>query len=45
MDSLAVEINKQIFVKCKMPKGRKTKLTEEEERQQEVWLNATKSKK
>lgn len=36
IDSLAVEINRQVFVKRKMPKGRKTKLTDQEERQLEV---------
>ena len=40
MDSLAIEINKQVFVKRKMPKGRKVKLTEEETRRLEVWLDA-----
>ena len=46
MNSLAIEINRQVFVKRKIPKGRKTKLTEEEEELQlEVWPNATISKK
>lgn len=30
IDSLARDIQKQVFVKRKMPKGRKVKLTEEE---------------
>ncbi len=41
MNSLAIEINKQVFVEGKMPKGRKVKLTEEETRRLEVWLDAT----
>lgn len=45
MDSLAADIHKQVFVKRKMPKGRKTKLTEEETRRLEVWLDATLNEK
>ena len=45
MDSLAIEIYKQVFVKRKMPKGRKVKLTEEETQLLEVWLDATLNEK
>jgi len=41
MDSLAVDIQKQVFIKRKMPKGRKVKLTEEEEHHLKVWLEDT----
>ena len=41
MDSLAANIQKQVFVKRKMPKGRKGKLTEEEELHLKVWLDDT----
>lgn len=41
MDSLAVDISKQVFIKKKMPKGRKVKLTEVERTQLKVWLDET----
>lgn len=45
MDSLAADIQKQVFIKRKMPKGRKVKLTEEEELHLKVWLDTTLSEK
>lgn len=39
MDSLAVEINKQVFIKVKMPKGKKNKLSNEESQALQNWLN------
>ena len=41
MDSLASNIHKQVFVKKKMPKGKKVKLTEEESRLLKDWLGKT----
>ncbi len=41
MDSLAFEVNKQVFVKKKMPKGKKTKLSEEESKALKDWLDKT----
>ncbi|SDL92603.1 hypothetical protein SAMN04488514_103406 [Kriegella aquimaris] len=41
MDSLAVEINKQVFIKRKMPKGRKVALTPNEERTLKNWIELT----
>ncbi|WP_413979961.1 hypothetical protein [Maribacter sp. 2307UL18-2] len=41
MDSLAADIQKQVFVKKKMPKGRKIKLTEKETQNLRHWLDAT----
>ena len=41
MDSLATDIWKQVFVKKKMPKGRKVKLTEEESKALHEWLDMT----
>lgn len=41
MDSLAADIHKQVFVKRKMPKGRKIKLTESESRRLQIWLDTT----
>jgi len=38
MDSLAADIHKQVFVKKKMPKGRKVKLTEEETNALKRWF-------
>lgn len=38
MDSLAPDIHKQVFVKRKMPKGRKVKLTEEEMETLKEWV-------
>ena len=38
MDSLATAIYKQVFIKKKMPKGRKVKLTEKERLNLEKWL-------
>lgn len=38
MDSLAEEINRQVFIKKKMPKGRKIKLTPEDEQQLKTWI-------
>ena len=45
MDSLAPDIHKQVFVKRKMPKGRKVKLTEAETQHLKVWLAAVLDKK
>ena len=39
MDSLAIDIHKQVFVKKKMPKGRKVILTTEEQQILEQWLS------
>ena len=39
MDSLAIDINKQVFIKQKMPKGKKVKLTEEEMLKLKSWLS------
>lgn len=39
MDSLAADINKQVFIKKKMPKGRKVKLTNEESTALKAWIN------
>ncbi len=41
MDSLASHIHKQVFIKKKMPKGKKVKLTEEESKALQDWLNQT----
>lgn len=41
MDSLAMDIHKQVFIKKKMPKGRKVILTGEEEKNLRLWLDAT----
>jgi len=38
MDSLARPIHEQVFIKKKMPKGRKVKLTEDELSSLEKWL-------
>lgn len=38
MDSLAADIHKQVFVKRKMPKGKKIKLTENESQALQQWL-------
>ncbi|MFX0558312.1 hypothetical protein ACOCEA_16040 [Maribacter sp. CXY002] len=40
MDSLSEAINLQVFIKKKMPKGKKNKLTLEDERQLKAWLNS-----
>jgi len=39
MDSLAADIHKQVFIKKKMPKGRKVKLTDEERQLLQNWLS------
>ena len=39
MDSLAKEIHMQVFIKKKMPKGRKVKLTDEECQLLQNWLS------
>ncbi len=39
MDSLAIAINKQVFIKGKMPKGKKNKLSHEESQDLQKWLN------
>lgn len=39
MDSLALVINKQIFIKGKMPKGKKNKLSLDESQAIQEWLN------
>lgn len=44
MDSLARDINKQVFVKKKMPKGKKITLTKSEKKSLTLWLNVTLSK-
>lgn len=41
MDTLAPDIWKQVFVKKKMPKGRKVKLTENESKALRIWLDMT----
>jgi len=41
MDSLAAPIHKQVFIKKKMPKGRKVKLTDEERQSLQKWLSTT----
>lgn len=38
MDSLAEQIHQQVFVKKKMPKGRKVKLTTTEEQHLKSWI-------
>ncbi len=45
MDSLASDINKQVFIKHKMPKGRKIKLTESETELLKLWLADTLAEK
>jgi len=45
MDSLALDIHKQVFIKRKMHKGRKIKLTDDERDQLQVWLDETLIKK
>jgi|GEM_PF-1305601 len=45
MDSLAPDIHKQVFIKKKMPKGRKIKLTFDEQNQLKDWLDETLIKK
>ncbi|WP_396638267.1 hypothetical protein [Maribacter sp. R77961] len=44
MDSLAYEINKQVFIKKKMPKGKKIKLTSTEKNDLTLWIEQTKNK-
>lgn len=44
MDSLVHEINKQVFIKKKMPKGRKIKLTASEEENLILWIKEIKNK-
>lgn len=44
MDSLAPDIWRQVFVKKKMPKGRKIKLTEEDTQALHDWLDVTLAK-
>ncbi|MDC6389880.1 hypothetical protein PP182_14365 [Maribacter sp. PR1] len=39
MDSLATDINKQVFIKKKMPKGKKITLTKSEKESLTLWLN------
>ena len=39
MDSLVSDIDKQVFIKKKMPKGRKVKLTNEESTALKAWIN------
>lgn len=39
MDSLAFDIHKQVFIKKKMPKGKKVKLTDEEIQSLKNWLD------
>ena len=39
MDSLAPAIFEQVFIKKKMPKGRKVKLTEKETQILKIWIN------
>lgn len=38
MDSFAIAINKQVFIKGKMPKGKKNKLSQEESIALQDWL-------
>ena len=45
MDSLAVDINEQVFIKRKMPKGRKIKLIESETELLKLWLADTLAEK
>lgn len=40
MDSLRNEINNQVFITNKMPKGKKNQLTEDEELQLESWIGS-----
>ena len=40
MDSLAFDIHKQVFIKKKMPKGKKVKLSDEEMTSLKNWLNS-----
>ncbi len=40
MDSLASDINKQVFIKKKMPKGRKNKLSKQETLALKNWLSS-----
>lgn len=44
MDSLAYDINKQVFIKKKMPKGKKIKLTTSEKNDLSLWIEQTKNK-
>lgn len=44
MDSLATEINKQVFIKKKMPKGKKIKLTLSERENLLLWIQQIKNK-
>ena len=41
MNALARDINTQVFIKKKMPKGRKVKLTEKESKSLRIWLDVT----
>ena len=41
MDSLALEINNQVFIKRKLPKGKKVTLTLEEEKILKSWIELT----
>lgn len=41
MDSLAADIHHQVFVKKKMPKGRKNNLTTSETKALQAWLDVT----
>jgi len=43
MDSLANDINQQVFIKKKMPKGKKVKLTSTEEENLFLWISETKN--
>ena len=43
MDSLATDINQQVFIKRKMPKGQKFNLTEAEEKSLKNWINTVKN--
>lgn len=43
MDGFSFEINKQVFVKKRMPKGRKNKLEEKDKIDLKNWLNTLKS--
>ncbi len=38
MDSLHLDINTQVFIKRKMPKGKKNNLSEKEEIDLKIWL-------
>ena len=44
MDSLANAINEQVFIKKKMPKGKKIKLTNSEEKKLLLWIAQTKKR-